>query len=177
MARKGNKTWAVTFMTVIRESCCSIVLLYLQLVAEIQEPWVYTVFSLWNYSVFILFGLNPNFIEVSGKNPKSFAELGIRHFVCFTTRVLLQMENVIESQKTVYSAEENRKIEDVRMLIREKDCTFHNLLQVKSHLSSFLDVQAALIATIQQYNFSTHKISSESGNYKVRIFFSHLLQC
>ena len=64
-----------------------IVLLYLQLVAEIQEPWVYTVFSLWNYSIFILFGLSPNCIDVSGRNPKGFAELGIRHFVYFINRV------------------------------------------------------------------------------------------
>lgn len=56
--------------------------------AEIQEPWVYTVFSLWIYSVFILFGLNPNFIEVSGKNPKGFAKLGIRHFVNFIDKCL-----------------------------------------------------------------------------------------
>lgn len=89
--------------------------------AEIQEPWVYTVFSLWNHSVFIAFGLNPNYIEVTEKNPKGFAEFGIRHIVYFVHTVDLQMEIVVESQKTVHNAEEDLKTNGRRAMIRGKD--------------------------------------------------------
>lgn len=126
-----------------------IVLLYL--VAEIQEPWVYMVFSLWNHSLFVLFGLNPNYIEVSEKNPKGSAESGIGHIVYFTHTVNLQMEIVIGSQKTVHNAEEHLKTKGRRVMIRGKDCTLHNLLQVYNYSALSSDVQTTLITT-QQYN-------------------------
>lgn len=103
----------------------------------------------------------------------------IRHFVYFINRVSMQMEIAVGSQKTVHSAEEDMKIEGTGMMVREKDCTLDKLLQVYRYLSSFLDVQAALIATIQQCNFSTHRISSESADYALRttlfFLFSSLL--
>lgn len=114
------------------------------------------VFSLWNHSVFIAFGLHPNNVEVSEKNPKGFAESGIRHIVYFTHTVDLQMEIVVESQKTVHKAEEDLKTKGRRVMIRGKDGTLHNLLQVYNYLSLGLGVQTALITTIQQYNSSTH---------------------
>lgn len=91
----------------------------------------------------------------------------------------MQMEVAVGSQKTVHSAEEDMKIEGTGMMIREKDCTLHKLLQVYRYLSAFLDVQAALIATVQQCNISTHRISSESADYELRttlfFLFSSLL--
>lgn len=108
------------------------------------------VFSLWNHSLFIVFGLNPNYFEVSEKNPKGFAEFGIRHIVYFTHTADLQMEIVIGSQKTVHNAEEHLKTKGRRVMIKEKYCSLHNLFQEYSSLG--LGGQTALVTTIQQYN-------------------------
>lgn len=84
MAQKGNRTWAVTLMTVIKESCCcnSSALS----TAGGRNPGALGLHCLFIVE-FILFGLSPNCIEVNGKNPKGFAKLGIRHFVYFINRV------------------------------------------------------------------------------------------
>jgi len=49
---------------------------------------------------------------------------------------------VVGSQKTVHGAQKDMKTEGRRIMIREEDCTLHNLFQVYSYLSSFLEKQA-----------------------------------
>lgn len=90
------------------------------------------------------------------KNPKGFAEFGIRHIVYFTHTVDLQMEIVAGSQKTVHNAEEDLKTKGRRVMIRGKDCALHNLLQVYNYLSLGLGVQTDLMTIIQAYNSSTY---------------------
>jgi len=83
MAQKVNRTWSITLTIVIKESCCCNCSALSTAGGRNPGTSGLRCFSLWNYSVFIPFGLNPNCVEVSGKNPEGFAELGIRHFVHF----------------------------------------------------------------------------------------------
>lgn len=147
VAQKRNRTWATTLMTVIKKSCCC----NCSALSGGRNPGtldLHGLFTVESLSIHCFWAQS----KLWEKNPKGFAEFGIGHIVYFTHTFDLQTEIVAGSQKTVHNAEEDLKTKGRRVMIRGKDCTLHNLLQVYNYLLLGLGVQTALITTIQQYN-------------------------